>query len=381
MGIFVEELMKKLRSDVTEEILFESSGLKNLMEKDVKEMSDIEIARAIEELNSRLEYGSNYGEGVKFKEEFENRLESLKVEKSRRAEEGKVPNPKDATSKQIEDLKEDDEEVQVGDDEMPPKEEEEEAAPEDISAPEPEVEQTPEPAVTADEGMPSEETDLVANMAAAKDHFEKGNLKVAKELVKLIKDNIKDFEDKIKAKLDSEKAAAAPEAQPTEESKEIKEQDYTVIAKGISDEDVAKRIADDKGGVVTTDENDDKKFMVIVKEKFSAKEVSKLLAGLKEELEEAKKANEEEVKENKEKDIIELKTLKENFEELVNVLAQVSDKKKETLKEAVEELDEKKKEVIEAIGNLAILKKMKINEMQGELLKDLLEKSKSEQEG
>ena len=44
--------------------------------------------------------------------------------------------------------------------------------------------------------------------------------------------------------------------------------DYKVVARGISDEETAKRIAADKKGQVVTDENDEKKFMIIVKEGY-----------------------------------------------------------------------------------------------------------------
>jgi len=51
-----------------------------------------------------------------------------------------------------------------------------------------------------------------------------------------------------------------------EDKKEIKEQEFRTVATGISDEDVAKKLASENGGLVIQDENDEKKFAVIIKE-------------------------------------------------------------------------------------------------------------------
>jgi len=52
-----------------------------------------------------------------------------------------------------------------------------------------------------------------------------------------------------------------------DESKVV-EQEYKTIAKGIEDEEAAKKIASDKKGTVIQDEDDEKKFAVVVKEAF-----------------------------------------------------------------------------------------------------------------
>lgn len=51
-----------------------------------------------------------------------------------------------------------------------------------------------------------------------------------------------------------------------EDKKEVKEQEFKTVAAGISDEDVAKKLASENGGLVIQDENDEKKFAVIIKE-------------------------------------------------------------------------------------------------------------------
>jgi len=430
------KLFKALQSGVDpESSLFESMGLKAVLEKDVKEMTEGELKKNISDLSSRLHYCSDTGEGHKVRKELESRIQEMEKELQKRSSEGKVPDPSAQTAKKIEALREESSklrtklknlmkkkehaEKQLADakrqsdkeeiddwkntlkeiefsikavkDEMKKKgiKEQEELPPEDATAPKPQVEPTPEPepeqgnvpAPASDQGQPEmtpldkQLNDLVANITSAREHFDKGNLKVASELIKLVSDDIKTFKDAIKMKKETAKPAPAEEGKESGKSGTVSEQDtYTVIARGISDEEVAKKIAADRKGVVMKDENDEKKFQVVMKEAFSAEEVEAIVKEAKSELEAIKneKANEAEARELK------LKTLAENFEELVNALAQVSKKGKEELSETIQTLDEKKKEIVEAIGNLAMLKEMQVKGLQADLLKELLEKKKEE---
>jgi hypothetical protein len=363
------QLLKRLQTDVEpESALYESTDLKNLMEKNAKEMSVGELKKNISDLSGRLHYCSDTAEGRKVRKELESRITEMETElKGRDKNEGKVPNPKAPDAEKVKALREESPEMLPPDDVTPPKPQ---VQPEPMAP-----ENKPEP--TADQGQPEmtpldkQLNDLVTNMTSAREHFDKGNLKVASELLKLVSDDLKTFKDAIKMK--KEEAAPAP----TEEKKvSEQEEKYAVIARGISDEEVAKKIAADRKGMVVKDDQDEHKFKVIMKERFSVEDVEAIVKEAKDELEAIKKekANEAEARELK------LKTLSENFEELVNALAEVSKKGKQELTETIATLDEKKKEIIEAIGNLAMLKDMQVKGLQADLLKNLLEKKKEEKE-
>jgi len=289
MGVNVILLMDKLKEGVTDLSLLEANKIQPLTEPPQA------LAALAKDAGKSLAKAEEYYEEAKVQVQKEKDGKALtdadyqkimgivkkrlglktKPVKDSKAEEGKVPNSKDTTTNKIKDL--------IEQDELPPE------SNKSIDQPIPELPvevDKPLPpeggAVASQVTTSTEAQDLVDNMAAAKEHFDKGNFKVAKELLKLVKDNIKDFDEQIKVKeeeaklsemtpeekKDAEAAAAARDKAKEKEAKEskIEEQNYTVVARGFSDKNAAQELATQKKGTVVQDDTDKEKFMVIVKE-------------------------------------------------------------------------------------------------------------------
>jgi len=365
MAINVNDLMNCIKGEATEDKLFESSGLTEI----VCAVGDKVLLRGVggevfivkevnEDENKYLVVDSEGEENWVTPGEVDKKLEERK---KRHIKEGKVPNPKATTTQKIKDLKEEDDPVVM--DEPAPKKEEEpkgeepkpKGKPVDTQREMP-TDTPPEATAAPAEGGEDNIEDLVSNMSAAMEHFEKGNYKVAQELLKLISDSLKKFKEEIKAKRDAEKAAEAPRPAPGEgtedkdekkknEAKEdLREQDYTTLAKGISDEEVAKKIAAEKRGIVVKDENDDQKFMVIMKEAYTKEDVEGIITREREAAirETAEKKDEEKVEESKKRELEEAKKeeerkqqrIKEEVDMMLNVLSQATGTPREEVDEA-----------------------------------------------
>jgi len=480
----INSLMKRIKGEATDDMLFEASGLTEILVSVGDKVAlrgkggDVYTVQEVDEEAGKYLVTDNDGieewiepgqieKTIDAEPELERCVAKTKKRKKmgrkepEAAEEGKVPNPKASTTQKIKDLREEDNPVVA--DEPNPEDavkpgEENADAPEPSEAPapaqeEPNADMQDKPMASA---IPSNDgegsiNDLVDNMAAAMEHFEKGNYKVAEELLRLVQGTMKTFKDEIKAKKDAEKAAEAPRPEPGEgtddkkksvkesdginihnydssaevpkeeqtwdtttlqqdfevksfaapfvmvkrkadgktgtlefkhsprvyfnfvaESK-ISEQDYTALARGISDEEVAKRIAAEKKGIVVRDETDEKKFMVIMKETYSKEEVEALVLKEKEgvvaetkkksikEKEEADKTHKIELAEKEE--ARKQERVQEEIDMMLSVLAKGTGTPIEDVKEAFEK------------GKAAYIKEhaLEAKDLNGERLRTILE--------
>lgn len=378
------DLYAKLRESVNTDMVFDNSELASLMEGKAEDLDNRDLAEFISDLNFRIAECSECGAGKEIYGTLVERRDALVAESDRRVSEGRIPSTKDTEEKKIKALTEEEEEQ--------PKQEQEEPAPEPQPEPEPEPVAEPTPAAPAapDPAVGGEAEDFVQNLSAAKEHFEKGNLKVADELLKLVMDQLKSFKEQIKAARDAQKAekeaeqaaknTAEPEKGKKEDEKKEKanealnqDQKFTVVARGISDEDVAKKIAQDKQGVAVADEQDKDKFMVIVKEQFSAEDVTKIVANEKSKLRDEVMAEAVEImkesleKKNKES----TETVSEGFQELLSGLAKIAGKDVKTLEKSWNAISEKNQNITESVTELLKMKELELTNQKLEMFNKL----------